>query len=123
MIYIELEWNVHLIAQNSEYDSHLDRILMGPISSGRHLFNLRVDPPDYKEIPQEEWIKTMFVIVSCKYKNQEHIRIGYFVQHEYSEIIESGSCAYNDRLNPNLVIRKIITEYPFILTYPAFGEE
>lgn len=109
--------------QNPDYDTHLDRILMEPISVGRHLFNLRVDPLEYNEIPQEEWIKTMIIVITCKYKNQECFRVGYFVHHEYSEEIETSSCAYNDCLNPNLVKRRIVNDYPYIMNNLILKEE
>lgn len=114
---IELEWNAHLIMQNSRYNYHLDRILMGPISSGRHIFNFRVDPPDYNSIPQEEWIKNMIVLICCHYKSQEYLRIGYIVHHEYSEGFGS-SCTYDDKLNPNLVLRIIKTDESDFSTFP-----
>lgn len=110
--------------ENTQYDQLLDKILLGPITVGEHQFNFSVDPPDYQEIPQEHWIANMIILLTCQYKGQEFLRVGYFVEHAYSEDINnSNNGQWNDGLNPNLVQRYILTDNPSITTFEISWDE
>ena len=46
---------------------------------------IQADPPDCSKIPREDAVGVTVVLLTCSYKNQEFIRVGYYVNNEYSE--------------------------------------
>ena len=45
----------------------------------------KADPPDCNKIPREDAVGVTVVLLTCSYKNQEFIRVGYYVNNEYGE--------------------------------------
>jgi len=45
----------------------------------------QADPPDCSKIPREDAVGVTVVLLTCSFKNQEFIRVGYYVNNEYSE--------------------------------------
>ena len=45
----------------------------------------QTDPPDAAKIPREDVIGVTVVLLTCYYRNQEFIRVGYYVNNEYIE--------------------------------------
>jgi len=46
---------------------------------------LQTDPPDATKIPREDVVGVTVVLLTCYYRNQEFIRVGYYVNNEYVE--------------------------------------
>ena len=44
---------------------------------------LQADPPDTNKIPKEDAVGVTVVLLTCSYKTQEFIRVGYYVNNEY----------------------------------------
>ncbi|OHT17356.1 anti-silencing protein 1-like protein [Tritrichomonas foetus] len=65
-------------------------------------FVLRADPPKFDDIPPEDFILTV-IMLKAFYKDQEFIRIGYYVQNTIPE--EEG-----DNPDPSKIGRQILTE-------------
>lgn len=63
----------------------LDTIYVGPISEGRHMFVFQADPPDVTKIPVEDALGVTVVLLTCSYRGQEFVRVGYFINNEYSD--------------------------------------
>ena len=42
-------------------------------------------PPDTNRIPAEDALGVTVVLLTCSYRNQEFIRVGYFVNNEYED--------------------------------------
>lgn len=57
---------------------------MGPVAPGQYRFVFQADPPDFAKIPPED-IQTTVVLLTCSYKTQEFIRVGYYVNNEYTD--------------------------------------
>ncbi|VDL86338.1 unnamed protein product [Schistocephalus solidus] len=83
----DLEWKVVYVgsAYNSALDQTLDLILVGPVPVGRHQFVFEVDPPDPKKIPAEDLVGVTVVLIQALYRDQEFIRVGYYVNNEYKK--------------------------------------
>nr|VZI04578.1 unnamed protein product [Spirometra erinaceieuropaei] len=83
----DLEWKVVYVgsAYNSALDQTLDLILVGPVPVGRHQFVFEVDPPDPKKIPAEDLVGVTVVLIQALYRDQEFIRVGYYVNNEYTK--------------------------------------
>jgi len=47
------------------------------------LFTVQADPPNPSRIPREDVIGVTVVLLTCSYRQQEFIRVGYYVNNEY----------------------------------------
>ncbi|BES92100.1 Histone chaperone [Nesidiocoris tenuis] len=83
----DLEWKMIYVgsAESEEHDQVLDTIYVGPISEGRHMFVFQADPPDVTKIPVEDALGVTVVLLTCSYRGQEFVRVGYFINNEYSD--------------------------------------
>jgi histone chaperone ASF1 len=82
----DLEWKVVYVgsAENSTYDQTLDEILVGPIPVGINKFILQADPPNPELIPSNDVLGVTVLLVTCSYRSKEFIRVGYYVNNEYT---------------------------------------
>jgi len=83
----DLEWKIIYVgsAESEEYDQVLDMVYVGPVPEGRHLFIFEADPPDASKIPSGELLGVTVVLVTCSYKGQEFVRVGYYVNNAYAD--------------------------------------
>jgi len=83
----DLEWKIIYVgsAESEEYDQVLDTVYVGPVPEGRHLFVFEADSPDAARIPASEVVGVTVVLVTCSYKGQEFVRVGYYVNNAYQE--------------------------------------
>ncbi|KAK2179553.1 hypothetical protein NP493_483g01021 [Ridgeia piscesae] len=83
----DLEWKIIYVgsAESEDYDQTLDTVVVGPVIAGRHMFVFETDPPDATKIPREDVVGVTVVLLTCYYRNQEFIRVGYYVNNEYVE--------------------------------------
>ncbi|XP_017787139.1 PREDICTED: histone chaperone asf1b [Nicrophorus vespilloides] len=83
----DLEWKMIYVgsAESEEYDQVLDSVFVGPIPEGKHMFMFQADPPNVSRIPENDAIGVTVVLLTCLYKGQEFIRVGYFINNEYSD--------------------------------------
>lgn len=47
-------------------------------------FVLQADPPAIDKLPEEDILGVTVVLVTCSYKDREFVRIGYYVNNEYT---------------------------------------
>mmetsp|Transcript_28980 Transcript_28980/g.60292 ORF Transcript_28980/g.60292 Transcript_28980/m.60292 type:complete len:212 (+) Transcript_28980:144-779(+) len=115
----DLEWKVLYVgsAEDTKYDQVLDEILVGPIPVGINKFVLTADPPDIAQIPEGDVLGVTVVLVTCSYRDREFVRVGYYVNNEYSE-------PYNEEAGPpkpldmNKVTRYVLAEKPRVTRFP-----
>lgn len=83
----DLEWKIIYVgsAESETYDQVLDTVYVGPIPEGRHMFVFQADPPDSSKIPKEDAVGVTVLLLTCSYRNSEFIRIGYYVNNEYTD--------------------------------------
>ncbi|KAK3207248.1 hypothetical protein GRF29_103g327898 [Pseudopithomyces chartarum] len=83
----DLEWKLTYVgsATSNEHDQELDSVLVGPIPVGVNKFEFRADPPDLSRIPNNEIIGVTVILLSCSYDDREFVRVGYYVNNEYTE--------------------------------------
>ncbi|XP_066991180.1 histone chaperone asf1 [Anabrus simplex] len=81
----DLEWRIIYVgsAESEEYDQVLDTVYVGPVPEGRHMFVFQADPPDPSKIPVADVIGVTVVLLTCSYRGQEFIRVGYYVNNDY----------------------------------------
>lgn len=83
----DLEWKMIYVgsAESEDYDQILDTIYVGPVPEGRHIFVFQADPPDVSKIPEADAVGVTIVLLTCSYRNQEFVRVGYFINNDYSD--------------------------------------
>ncbi|KAL3869209.1 hypothetical protein ACJMK2_041919 [Sinanodonta woodiana] len=83
----DLEWKIIYVgsAESMEYDQVLETILVGPVPGGRHMFVFQAGPPDTAKIPIADAVGVTVVLLTCSYRNKEFIRVGYYVNNEYTD--------------------------------------
>lgn len=83
----DLEWKIIYVgcAESEDYDQILDSVLVGPIPAGKHMFVFQADPPDTSKIPVADAVGVTVVLLTCSYKGREFIRVGYYVNNEYTD--------------------------------------
>ncbi|KAL5022550.1 hypothetical protein ScPMuIL_001705 [Solemya velum] len=83
----DLEWKIIYVgaAESVEYDQVLDSVLVGPVPGGRHMFVFQAGPPNTTKIPLEDAVGVTVVLLTCSYRYKEFIRVGYYVNNEYTD--------------------------------------
>ncbi|XP_072023675.1 histone chaperone asf1b-B-like [Amphiura filiformis] len=81
----DLEWKIIYVgsAESEDFDQTLDSVLVGPVSAGTHMFVFQADPPDPTTIPAGDALGVTVVLITCSFRNQEFVRVGYYVNNEY----------------------------------------
>ena len=49
------------------------------------MFVFQADPPNPQQIPQQDAVGVTVVLLTCLYKSKEFIRVGYYVNNEYTD--------------------------------------
>nr|ACO15562.1 Histone chaperone asf1 [Caligus clemensi] len=83
----DLEWKIIYVgsAESEEYDQVLDTVYVGPVPEGRHKFVFTADPPNPDIIPVSDVVGVTVILITCSYRSQEFIRVGYYVNNSYAE--------------------------------------
>ncbi|KAK4303682.1 hypothetical protein Pmani_024325 [Petrolisthes manimaculis] len=83
----DLEWKIIYVgsAESENYDQTLDTVYVGPVPEGKHMFVFQADPPDEKKIPVGDAVGVTVVLLTCGYKGQEFVRVGYYVNNSYTD--------------------------------------
>lgn len=81
----DLEWKITYVgsADDESQDQELDSVLVGPIAVGSYRFVFQADAPDPSRIPPEDLLGVTVVLLTCSYRDQEFVRVGYYVNNEY----------------------------------------
>jgi len=83
----DLEWKMIYVgsAESEQHDQVLDTIYVGPVPEGRHIFVFQADPPDVTKIPEQDAVGVTIVLLTCSYRGQEFVRVGYFINNDYND--------------------------------------
>ncbi|XP_031623236.1 histone chaperone asf1 [Contarinia nasturtii] len=83
----DLEWKMIYVgsAESEAHDQILDTIYVGPVPEGRHIFVFQADPPDVTRIPEQDAVGVTIVLLTCSYRGQEFVRVGYFINNDYTD--------------------------------------
>ncbi|CAH2241921.1 jg23189 [Pararge aegeria aegeria] len=104
-------------AETEEHDQVLDTIYVGPIPEGRHMFVFQAPPPDVTRIPENDALGVTVVLLTCSYRGQEFVRVGYFINNEYSE--NEPELRENPPAKPQFdkVVRNILASEPRVTRF------
>jgi len=83
----DLEWKLTYVgsAESEKYDQVLDAVFVGPVAPGQYRFVFQADPPDFSKIPPDDVVGVTIILLTCSYRNQEFLRVGYYVNNEYAD--------------------------------------
>ncbi|KAJ4921748.1 hypothetical protein JOQ06_016458 [Pogonophryne albipinna] len=113
----DLEWKIIYVgsAESEEYDQVLDSVLVGPVPAGRHMFVFQADAPNTGLIPETDAVGVTVVLITCTYRGQEFIRIGYYVNNEYTD----PELRENPPLKPDYaqLLRNILASNPRVTRF------
>lgn len=119
----DLEWKMIYVgsAESEEYDQILDSVMVGPIPEGKHMFVFQADPPNVARIPENDAIGVTVVLLTCSYRAQEFIRVGYFINNEYTD----QELRENPPSPPQFdkVVRNILASEPRVTRFKINWEE
>lgn len=108
-------------AESEEHDQILDSVYVGPIPEGKHMFVFQADPPNVARIPENDAIGVTVVLLTCSYRSQEFIRVGYFINNEYTD----QELKENPPSPPQFdkVVRNILASEPRVTRFKINWEE
>lgn len=126
--FTDLEWKVLYVgsAHDSHQDQVLDEILVGPVPVGMNKFVLQADAPSVDKLPDDDdLLGVTVVLVTCSYKEREFVRVGYYVNNEYTgEYDEEVGPPKGKNLDLGLVQRQILADKPRVTKFPIpWGNE
>jgi len=113
----DLEWKIIYVgsAGSTAHDQELESVLVGPVQVGVNKFIFKTNPPDPSKIPKDEIIGVTVILVKCSYKDQEFVRIGFFVNNELPEGEETPE-TFTEQ-DYSRIARNILTSKPRVTSY------
>ncbi|RKP39039.1 histone chaperone ASF1A-like protein [Dimargaris cristalligena] len=94
---------------NSLEDLELESVLVGPVPQGINKFSLVADPPKSDSLMPDDILGVTVVILTCSYKGEEFVRVGYYVNNEYidEELKENPPATVQfDKIHRNILVEK-----------------
>jgi len=99
---------------------------VGPVPVGMNKFVLQADAPSIDKLPDDDdLLGVTVVLVTCSYKEREFVRVGYYVNNEYTgEYDEEVGPPKGKDLDLGLVQRQILADKPRVTKFPIpWGNE
>ena len=79
--------------ESNAFDQKLEELLIGPLRVGTNEFVAQVPPPRWELIPAWDILGVTLLLVTLNYRDQEFVRVGYWVQVAYANVNEDPSTA------------------------------
>ena len=102
-------------AEDAGRDQVLEEVMVGPVAAGVSQFVLQAPAPDPNSISNEDLIGVTVVLVTCSYRDQKFVQIGYYINNEYSEPYEEGTLP--NPIDIAKLRRQILAEEPRVTRY------
>lgn len=141
----DLEWNVIYVgsAESCEHDQILECVAVGPVPQGMHKFVLESSAPNVELLSMnDELLGVTVVLITCTYRQQEFVRIGYYVNNELipnsnnhhedtqQQDDDDESLSSSSLLDPpphafvsHDVVRTILADKPRVTRFPIAWDE
>jgi histone chaperone ASF1 len=129
----DLEWKLVYVgsAKSNDHDQVLDSIDIGPLSPSTVKFIFDAPAPNLELVPPEDRFEVSAIYFSVSYREQEFVRIGYYMRHEYDceELIENPPAEFDirrvkrtmDMANPHVTRYQIKWDDPQDENTPPLG--
>ena len=119
---VDLEWKLTYVgsAESEKYDQVLDSVFVGPVAPGQYKFVFQADPPNFSVLPSQDIVGVTIILLTCSYRNQEFLRVGYYVNNEY----EDEAMREDPPANPHIdkLMRNILADKPRVTKFPIDWE-
>ena len=102
-------------AEDATLDQVLENVMVGPVSVGTQKFVLQAPAPSVVNIPNQDLIGVTVILVTCSFMDHEFVRIGYYVNNEYSEPYEEGTLP--DPIEISKLFRNILAAEPRVTRF------
>ncbi|KAJ8605204.1 hypothetical protein CTAYLR_000428 [Chrysophaeum taylorii] len=81
----DLEWKIVYVgsAGDESKDQTLEEVMVGPVPVGTSKFALQAEPPDIEQIPAVDRLGVTVVSITCSYRDQPFVSVGYYVNNEF----------------------------------------
>lgn len=114
----DLEWKLTYVgsAENEKYDQVLDSVYVGPVAPGQYRFVFQADPPNFDSIPPQDIVGVTIILLTCSYRNQEFLRVGYYVNNEYDDEALREEPPTVPRISR--LMRNILADKPRVTKFP-----
>ena len=89
--------------------------MVGPVPVGINKFVLVAPAPSYANIPNQDLIGVTVILVTCSFMDKEFVRIGYYVNNEYSEPYEEGTLP--NPIEISKLYRNILADQPRVTRF------
>ncbi|KAL1526878.1 hypothetical protein AB1Y20_015569 [Prymnesium parvum] len=113
----DIEWKLIYVGspESDQHDQLLDSICVGPMQVGGYKIVFQADAPDPTRIPHADLLGVTIILLSCYYRDQEFIRVGYYVNSEYDapELNENPP----ERPIYERITRNILADKPRVTRY------
>eukprot|EP00890_Picochlorum_soloecismus_P001339 jgi/Picsp_1/2205/NSC_05669-R1_histone chaperone len=118
----DLEWKLTYVgsAESEKYDQVLDSVFVGPVAPGQYKFVFQADPPNFQAIPPQDVVGVTIILLTCSYRDQEFLRVGYYVNNEYAD----ESLREDPPMEPIIdkLVRNILADKPRVTKFPIDWE-
>eukprot|EP01090_Pellita_catalonica_P002196 TRINITY_DN11823_c0_g1_i1.p1 TRINITY_DN11823_c0_g1~~TRINITY_DN11823_c0_g1_i1.p1 ORF type:complete len:154 (+),score=16.42 TRINITY_DN11823_c0_g1_i1:73-534(+) len=105
----DLEWDLIYVgsSESEQYDQKLTSVLVGPVKVGVNKFILKADAPNPALIPRDDLIGVTVIMITCSYKKQEFVRVGFYINNEWQGEEEAPSVITDySKISRNILISK-----------------
>lgn len=136
---LDLEWKIVYVgsAEDEQYDQTLDCIMVGPVPVGVNKFvyqvspsfpppyqfpnrpspsNPQADAPNHSLIPPTDITGVTVVLLTCSYRGQEFVRVGYYVNNEYDDEALKAEPPATPIIEK--LVRNILADKPRVTRFP-----
>eukprot|EP01060_Flectonema_neradi_P007060 TRINITY_DN1488_c3_g1_i1.p1 TRINITY_DN1488_c3_g1~~TRINITY_DN1488_c3_g1_i1.p1 ORF type:complete len:182 (+),score=44.34 TRINITY_DN1488_c3_g1_i1:110-655(+) len=112
----DVEFKVVWIGSSASnaYDEVLEDCEVGPLAVGANEFVLEHNAPDWKLIPPEDLLSVTVVLITVSYKEQEFLRIGYYVNVAYDH--DTLNEEPPESIDIDRLARNVLTSKPTLVT-------
>lgn len=103
-------------ADGNNNDQTLESVMVGPVPVGVSKFVLEAPAPNPALIPHDDIVGLTIMLLSCSYLDKEFIRVGYYVNNDYT--------TEEMRLEPpsepriDLLQRSVLEDKPRVTRFP-----
>ena len=114
----DLEWKIVYVgsAESDQHDQELESVLVGPVPVGVNKFVFQADAPDISLIPQGDILGVTVVLVTCSYKEEEFIRVGYYVNNAFVDPQMEENPP--PQITGDMLNREILAQKPRVTRFP-----
>lgn len=100
--------------EDSSQDQVLEEVMVGPVPVGVNRFILQAGAPNTSLIATSDLIGVTVLLISCSYMDQDFVKIGYYVNNEYTHPSYDPEGPLPTEVDPQHLFRNILDDKPIV---------